>query len=180
TFTPNEDRPNGPAVAVLSSEFWMRRFGGDPNIVGRTVALGSVPHTVVGIIGAGFDREQFEPRPDLWLPLQTDPEHVDGASIYQVTARLRPRLTPEQAHAALAVQYARLNTPTDRAAAERARQGRWIAEPLRTAMVGGARVSLNVMLGSVAFLLLIACANVANLLLARAETRKREVAIRDA
>jgi putative ABC transport system permease protein len=180
TFTVDEDRPNGPAVAVLSSELWIRRFGGDPEIVGRTVSLGSVPHTVVGIIGPGFDSEQFEPRPALWLPLQTDPDHVDGASIYQVTARLRPGVTPAAADAALAVEYARLNRPTDRAAAERVRQGRWIAEPLQTAMVGSARVSLNVLLGAVAFLLLIACANVASLLLVRADVRKREMAIRSA
>jgi predicted permease len=180
TFTVDEDRPNGPAVAVLSYELWNRRFAADPTIVGRTVSLGSVPHTVVGIVGPGFDSEQFEPRPALWLPLQADPDRVDGASIYQVTARLRDGVTFEAANAALAVDYARLNRPTDRAAAERVRQGRWIAEPLQTAMVGSARLSLNVLLGAVAFLLLIACANVANLLLARAEVRKREMAIRSA
>jgi len=179
TFTADEDRPNGPAVAMLSTEFWARRFGSDPQIVGQTVTLGSVPHTVVGIIAAGFDSEQFEPRPDLWLPLQTDPDHVDGGSIYQVTARLRSGVTHEAANAALAVQYARLNPPTA-ATAERTRQGRWIAEALQTAMVGGARVSLNVLVAAVACLLLIACANVANLLLVRAETRKREMAIRTA
>jgi len=179
TFSRDEDRPNGPAVAVLSYGLWIRRFAGDANIVGRTVALGSVPHTIIGVIGPDFDSEQFEPRPDLWLPLQTDPDHFDGGSIYQVTARLRPGVTPQDANAALAVQYARLN-PRREGAAPNPRPGGWIAEPLQTAMVGSAGSSLNLLLGAVAFLLLIACANVANLLLVRAETRKREMAIRAA
>jgi len=103
TFSPDEDRTNAPAVAVLSYGLWVRRFGGDKNIVGQTVALGSVPHTVIGIIGSGFDSEQFEPRPDAWVPLQADPDHFDGGSIYQITARLRPGVTPAAANAALAV-----------------------------------------------------------------------------
>jgi putative ABC transport system permease protein len=180
TFSAEEDRPNGPTVAVLSYGLWVRRFGGDTDVVGQTVALGSVPHTVVGIIGSDFDSEQFEPRPDVWVPLQADPDHFDGASIYQVTARLRPGVTPTMANAALAVEYSRLTTPREGTGAQDTRRGRWIAEPLQTAMVGSARSSLNLLLGAVAFLLLIACANVANLLLARAEQRKRELAIRAA
>jgi len=180
TFRAEEDRPNGPTVAVLSYGLWVRRFGGDTGVVGQTVALGSVPHTVVGIIGSDFDSEQFEPRPDVWVPLQADPDHFDGASIYQVTARLRPGVTPTMANAALAVEYSRLTTPREGTGAQDTRRGRWIAEPLQTAMVGSARSSLNLLLGAVAFLLLIACANVANLLLARAEQRKRELAIRAA
>ena len=180
TFSAEEDRPNGPAVVVLSYGTWLRRFGGDANIVGRSVSLGSVPHTVVGVIGADFDSEQFEPRPDLWIPLQVDPDHFDGGSIYQVTARLRAGVTPDAANAALAVEYSRLTTPTDGTRARDTRPSRWIAEPLRTAMVGSARSSLNLLLGAVAFLLLIACSNVANLLLVRAESRKREMAIRAA
>ena len=180
TFSPEEDRPNGPAVAVLSYGLWVRRFGGDPGVVGQAVALGSVAHTVVGIIGSDFDSEQFEPRPDVWVPLQTDPDHFDGGSIYQVTARLRPGVTSTMANAALAVEYSRLTTPRDGSAGRDARPGRWIAEPLQAAMVGSARSSLNLLLGAVAFLLLIACANVANLLLVRADTRRREMAIRAA
>jgi putative ABC transport system permease protein len=180
TFTPDEDRPNGPAVAVLDYGLWVRRFGADARIVGRTVALGSVPHTVVGIVGPDFDSEQFEPRPDIWIPLQADPDHFDGGSIYQITARLRPGVTPAMANAALAVEYSRLTTPGEGASSQENRQNRLIAEPLQSAMVGSVRSSLNLLLGAVAFLLLIACANVANLLLVRAEARKREMAIRAA
>jgi len=180
TFSVDEDRPNGSAVAVLSYGLWVRRFGADTNIVGQRVALGSVPHTIVGVIASDFDSEQFEPRPDVWVPLQADPDHFDGGSIYQVTARLRPGVTPAAANAALAVEYARLTTARDGTQSQQARQGRWLAEPLQTAMVRSARSSLNLLLGAVAFLLLIACSNVANLLLVRAETRKREMAIRAA
>jgi len=180
TFTPEEDRPNGPAVAVLSYGLWVRRFGSDANVVGQTVALGSVPHIVVGIMASSFDSEQFEPRPDVWVPLQEDPDRFDGGSIYQVTARLRPGVTPTTANAALAVEYSRLTPPREGSAARDTTQSRWLAEPLQTAMVGSARSSLNVLLIAVAFLLLIACANVANLLLVRAEERKREMAIRAA
>jgi predicted permease len=180
TFNPDEDRPNGPAVVVLSYGLWVRRFGADTNIVGQRVALGSVPHTVVGVIASEFDSEQFEPRPDVWVPLQADPDHFDGGSIYQVTARLRPGVTPDAADAALAVEYARLTTSRGGTPASATRQVRWLAEPLQTAMVGSARSSLNLLLGAVAFLLLIACSNVANLLLARAEARTREMAIRAA
>jgi predicted permease len=180
TFSPDEDRPKGAAVVVLSYGLWVRRFGADTNIVGQRVALGSVPHTVVGVVGSSFDSEQFEPRPDAWVPLQADPEHFDGGSIYQVTARLRPGVTPAAANAALAVEYARLTTPREGAPTQEASQGRWLAEPLQTAMARSARSSLNLLLGAVAFLLLIACSNVANLLLVRAETRKREMAIRAA
>jgi len=180
TFSLDEDRPNGLAVVVLSYGLWVRRFGADTNIVGQRVALGSVPHTVVGVIASDFDSEQFEPRPDAWVPLQADPDHFDGGSIYQVTARLRPGVTSDVANAALAVEYARLTTAPAGTATAATRQVRWLAEPLQTAMVRSARSSLNLLLGAVAFLLLIACSNVANLLLVRAEARKREMAIRAA
>ena len=176
TFSPDEDRSNVATVAMLSHALWVRRFGADTNIVGQRVALGSVPYTVIGIIASDFDSEQFEPRPDVWVPLQADPDHFDGGSIYQITARLAPGVTADAANAALAVEYARLTTP--RAGAPTSIRA--LAAPLQAAMAGSARLSLNLLLGAVAFLLLIACANVANLLLVRAEARKREMAIRAA
>ena len=176
TFSSEEDRSNAQVVVVLSYGLWVRRFGADTNIVGQRVALGSVPHTVIGVLASDFDSEQFEPRPDVWVPLQADPDHFDGGTIYQITARLRPGVTAEAANAALAVEYARLTTPR----AGTPNSVRALAEPLQTAMVRSAQSSLTLLLGAVAFLLLIACANVANLLLVRAEARKREMAIRAA
>ncbi len=178
TFTVDEDRPGGPPVAVLSENFWVRRFQGDRSVIGHTVRLGRTAYVIVGVIGAGFDSEQFEPRPELWLPLQADPDRVDGASIYQVTARLRPGVSRSAADAALAVQYARwLATRGPRSNRP---VGAWIAMPVREAMVGRVRLSLNLLLGAVIVLLLIACANVANLQLMRADGRRREMAVRAA
>jgi hypothetical protein len=70
TFTAEEDRPDGPPVAVLSASFWLRRFHGDRSVIGHTVRLGRTPYVILGVLGAAFDSEQFEPRPELWLPLQ--------------------------------------------------------------------------------------------------------------
>jgi hypothetical protein len=104
-FSTDEDRPGGPAVAVLSHGLWTRRFAADPGAIGRTISLGRVPHVIVGVTARGFDSEQFEPGPDVFVPLQADPEHVDGASIFQISARLRPGVTPSTANARLAVAY---------------------------------------------------------------------------
>ncbi|HVZ24386.1 MAG TPA: ABC transporter permease [Vicinamibacterales bacterium] len=177
-FTADEDRPGGPAVAVLSDALWESTFGGDPNVVGRTITLGNVPHVIVGVLASGFQTEQFDATPDIWTPLQADPDRVTGASIYQVAARLQPTVTSTEADAVLRVAYARFQASrggrTDPAAAS------WIAAPLQAAMVRDVRSSLDLLLGAVAFLLALACVNVTNLLLLRGESRQREVAIRAA
>ena len=173
-FSADDDRPGARRVAVLSHGLWTRRFGNDPQIVGETISLGSVPHLVIGILAPDFDSEQFDPRPDVWVPFQIDPQRIDGGNLFQVTARLESGITHEMANAQLAVALAqyRRTSPTS--------QTTWIVQPLQEAMVGSVRPSLNLLLAAVGLLLLIACANVANLLLVRADTRKREMAIRAA
>lgn len=177
-FTPEEDRRGGPAAAILSYSLWMRQFGGDESVLGRRLVLGTVPHAIVGIIGPGFNSEQFQTLPDLWVPLQADPDHVDGASIYQVTARLRPGVSQAQANAHVrgVLDAVRPSAGSGRAA----RRYAWIALPLQEAMVGSFRTSINLLAGAVGMLLLIACANVAALVMVRADVRKREIAIRAA
>ena len=177
TFNASEDRPGGPSVAVLSHALWTRRFQSDPAVLGRRVSLGNVPYVVVGILDPRFDTEQFDTRPDIWVPFQLDLHRIDGGNLFTVTGRLTPGTTLAAANAQLAVAVA---------AARRDAPGRlsartvWTVEPLRDAMIGSIRPSLNLLVVAVGLLLLIACANVSNLLLVRADVRAKEIAIRAA
>ena len=174
TFTPQEDSPNGGHVVVISYGFWQRRFGGNPNVVGKAVSLSGVSYTIVGVLGKSF---ATDPAADLWLPFQIDPNSTNLGHYFFVAGRLKPGVTLAQANAELktaADQYRRLH-PEDIGP-----KGSFAVQPLRDSIVSGARTSLLILLGAVSFVLLIACANVANLLLARAAGRKREFAIRAA
>jgi len=177
TFTASEDRPGGPLVAVLSHALWTRRFQNDPAVLGRRVSLGNVPYVVVGILTSEFDTEQFDQQPDVWVPFQLDAHRVDAGNLFTVTGRLTPGTTRAAANAQLAVAVAasRRDAPGSISA-----RTVWSVEPLHDAMVGGVRPSLNLLLAAVGLLLLIACVNVANLLLVRADLRTREMAIRAA
>jgi putative ABC transport system permease protein len=175
TFTPQEDSPHGGKVVVLSYGFWQRRFGGDPAIVGKTLSLGNEPYTIVGVIGKEFFSV---PEADIWLPFQFDPASTNMNEYFQCAARLKPGVTLAAANTQMKLatqEYYRLFPIRD------PREGEIFAvEPLRDLVIGNARRSLLVMLGAAGFVLLIACANVANLLLLRAMGRLRELAIRSA
>lgn len=173
SFTSQEDSPHGGRVVMLSYGLWQRRFRADPAVVGKALSLGNEPYTIVGVIGTDF---VADPQADLWLPFQFDPASSDMNIFFAATGRLQPGATIRQANVRLrtaSTEYHREYPTTDS-------RSYFTVGPLRDSIIGDARSTLFMMLGAVALVLLISCANVANLLLIRAIGRKREFAIRSA
>jgi putative ABC transport system permease protein len=177
TFSPAEDSPNAGHVAVISEGLWTRRFSHDPNIIGKTIELGGQPHTIIGVIGKSFDFREFGPEPEVWTAFQLDPNTHDQGHYFTVGGRLKPGVTLEQAKARLALSVGEFRHKFPDALQPK---DSFSVESLREALVGNARSTLIVLASAVGVVLLIACANVANLLLARAISRRREIAIRAA
>ncbi len=179
TFTHDEDRPGGPRVAVLGHSLWQSRFGADPAVVGRAVRLDDESYTVIGVLPPGFKFPYEIDDAAIWTPISLDDKDgLEERGMHSLAAvgRLRPGVGVTAARTDVATVAARLekqypDTNTGRGGNVR---------PLHEEVVGRTRGGLLLLLGAVACVLLVACANVANLLLARGTEREREVAIRGA
>lgn len=177
-FEPGDDRPGAPDVAVLGHDLWRTRYAADPGIVGRTVQVQGTPHSVIGVLPEAFEFPQDADFTDLLVPLRLEPDPLNEGENWAVLARLAPGVDRTAAEADLARVYEAFRTEhpelmngTDRA---------MVLASWQSLYLGGTRTVLWALMGATALVLLIACANVGALLLARGSARKGELAVRTA